>query len=282
MSARRLLFLQYGAERVSKNLSLAGGPHHLYWEPLMGALVETSAGWVLLDTGMSRAAHEDADNTSAYRAGCVGAPNEREPWHLYPAPPDNAFNWGKEGDPLATALAEVGLQPADISLAAVSHLHVDHSGGIPTLVRAGVPVAIQRQELAFVHSGAVGTAEGFFDRDWSEPGTQWYELDGDAELAPGVRALFTPGHTPGHQSFVVDLPDSGTWILSADAADLAQNYLDRVPCGSCAGGQAQDARDADASFARLLEVGRRTDARLIPGHDQLVFNAVRHPRGGHR
>ena len=52
MAAERLFLLQYGAERVSKNLSLAGGPHHLYWEPLIGVLVETSAGCVLLDTGM--------------------------------------------------------------------------------------------------------------------------------------------------------------------------------------------------------------------------------------
>lgn len=282
MAAERLFLLQYGAERVSKNLSLAGGPHHLYWEPLIGVLVETSAGWVLLDTGMSRAAHEDDENTAAYRAGCVGAANEHEPWHFYPEPPEGAFNWGKGEDPLVSALAEVGLEPSDIALAAVSHMHVDHSGGIPTLARAGVPIAIQRRELDFVRSGAVGTAEGFFARDWSEPGTQWRILDGDEELAPGVHALSTPGHTPGHQSFRIELPDTGTWVFSGDAADLGQNFLDRVPCGSCAGGTEQDVRDAQSSLERILDTARRTDARLIPGHDQLVFNAVRHPQGGHR
>ncbi|CAA9338790.1 MAG: hypothetical protein AVDCRST_MAG48-3518, partial [uncultured Friedmanniella sp.] len=30
---------------------------HLYWEPLVGVLIETSAGWVLFDTGMSRRNH---------------------------------------------------------------------------------------------------------------------------------------------------------------------------------------------------------------------------------
>ena len=282
MAADRLFFLQYGAERVSKNLSLAGGPHHLYWEALFGVLVETGAGWVLLDTGMSRVAHEDEANTAAYRAGCVGAPNEHEPWHFYPAPPDGVYNWGKGGDPLETALAEVGLRPADLALAAVSHLHVDHSGGIPTLARAGVPIAIQGRELDFVRSGAVGTAEGFFAPDWTEPSTEWRILDGDAELAPGVVALSTPGHTPGHQSFRIELPDTGTWIYTGDAADLGQNYLDRVPCGSCAGGTEADERDAAASLEKLLAAARETNAHLIPGHDQLVLNAVRHPTGGHR
>lgn len=279
----RLFFLQYGAERVSKNLSLAGGRHHLYWEPLFGALIQTREGWVLLDTGMSRAAHDSQQNTAAYEAGGVGAPNLSSDWHLHPAPPSgDAWNWGKGEDPLATALAEVGLSPSDISLAAISHMHVDHSGGIPTLVRAGVPIAIQSRELAFVRSGAVGIADGFHEPDWSDPATQWRTIDGDAELAPGVFAISTPGHTPGHMSFRVDLPETGTWLLAGDAADLAQNFLDCVPCGSHAGGTEFDELNAEKSLHRILDTARETEGRIIPGHDQLVLNAVRAPKEGHR
>lgn len=282
MVADRLFFLQYGAERVSKNLSLAGGRHHLYWEPLYGTLVETSEGWVLLDTGMSRAAHDSPENTAAYAAGCVGAPNVDDQWHLYPEPPPGHYNWGKGDNPLESALAEVGLTPADISLAAITHMHVDHSGGIPTLARAGVPIAIQAKELEFVRSGTVGIAEGFHAPDWSEPTTNWRVLDGDEQLAPGVFAVSTPGHTPGHQSFRVDLPDTGTWVMAGDAADLAQNFLDNVHCGSYAGGTEQDEKNAAASFQKLLDLARSTQAHLIPGHDQLVLNAVRQPKEGHR
>ena len=282
MTADRLFFLQYGAERVSKSLSLAGGSPHLYWEPLYGTLVETSDGWILLDTGMSRAAHESSDVTAAYAAGCVGAENIHEEWQLYPEPPAGRLTWGKGNDPLVVALAEVGLTPADIALAAITHLHVDHSGGIPTLAQAGVPVAIQARELEFVRNGSVGIADGFHQPDWSEPTTQWRALDGDQQIAPGVFALSTPGHTPGHQSFRVDLPDTGTWIMAGDAADLGQNFLDNVHCGSYAGGTKRDELNAKASFGKLLEVARKTEAHLIPGHDQLVLNAVRHPKEGHR
>ena len=281
--ARRLFLLQFGAERVSKALSLRGGTAAtLYWEPLIGVLVDTDAGWVLLDTGMGRAALDSAANQAAYAAGGATAANRDTSWHLRPPPPADRWTWGLPGDPLAGALATVGLTPADLSLAAVSHLHVDHSGGIPTLTGVGVPVAIQRAELDLVHAGTVGIADGFHAPDWSRPDTRWRLLDGDADLAPGVRALATPGHTPGHMSFRVDLPGTGTWLFAADAADLAQNFLDATPCGSCTPGGPDDERRAERSLRRLLDEAAAHDARLVPGHDQLVFNAIRHPPGGHR
>ncbi len=282
MSATRLFLIQFGAERVSKRLSLHHGPHHLYWEPLIGVVVETSAGWVLLDTGMSRAAHEDAENYAAYEAGCLGASNLNTPWHLYPEPPEGKYNWVLGGSPLEEGLQLVGLEPKDLAMAAISHMHVDHSGGIPELSRAGVPIVIQDAELQFVRSGEVGTADGFFTPDWSEPDTEWHIVTGDAEIAPGVQVVSTPGHTPGHQSFRVDLPETGTWLFSGDAADLGQNFLDNVHCGSCQGGGKRGEEYAANSLDKMLSIARATNARVIPGHDQFVFNAARHPQGGHR
>ncbi len=280
-----MYFLQYGAERVPRALSLRDGAPDLGWEPLYGVLVETATGWVLFDTGMARAALDAEETQDSYRAAAVdaGADPDEATWSLHPTPPDpHRWNWGLAGDPLPAALATVGLTVADLSLAVISHLHLDHSGGIPLLAAAGVPVALQRAELEFVHSGRATFAEGFRAEDWSDPRTEWTLLDGDAELAPGVRVLSTPGHTPGHCSFRVDLPDTGTWIFAGDAADLGQNLLDRVPCGYCAGGSAEDEAAAEDSLARLLREATDADARLVPGHDQLVLNAIRHPPHGHR
>lgn len=282
-TAKRMFFVQFGAQRISKKLSLAGGPHHLYWEPVFGTLIETSDGWVLLDTGMSRKAHDSPRNFEVHDEKGREADNYLIPWHLYPEPPNElAWDWGAGEDPLVAALAGVGLTPTDLSLAATSHMHIDHSGGIPTLSRAGVPIAVQRAELEFVRSGEAGMHNGFHEPDWSDASTVWRELDGDTEIAPGVWALATPGHTPGHQSFRIELAQTGTWILAGDAADLAQNFLDNVPCGACAGSYEGKERDAERSLERLLTLAREADARLIPGHDQIVLNAVRHPSGGHR
>jgi len=281
--ALRMFLLQYGAERVSKSLSLEGGSQHLYWEPLLGIAVETTDGWVLIDTGMSRAAHLSPENQKAYIAGGVEAPNIDAEWRLSPVPPQpDEWNWILAGDPLCSALEAIGLAPKDISLAAISHAHVDHSGGIPTLSRAGVPIAIQKAELDFIRSGKVGIAEGFHKPDWTSPETKWVELDGDTQIAPGVKAIFTPGHTPGHMSFLIELEQSGSWLFCTDAVDLAQNLLDNTPCGSFAGGTQQDRANAHASLERLLEIASECNARIIPGHDQIIANAIKHPIGGHR
>ncbi len=78
-----------------------------------------------------------------------------------------------------------------------SHLHFDHCGGNPHW--PGVPVVAQRTEHASVHEPRYTLPE------WADPpGTAWRLVDGDAEIADGVRVIATPGHTPGHQSLVVD------------------------------------------------------------------------------
>lgn len=284
--AQRLFILQYGAERVSKALSLAGGdPQHYYWEPLIGVLVQADADWILFDTGMSRKNHDSVEVERVYRGGVLGRstdPDPDAPWHLLPMPPHDRCTWGLRGDPLVAALRPLGLDPSDLSLAVLSHLHWDHSGGVPTLARAGVPVVIHSSELDFGRSGRASLSEGFDSTDWAAPGTRWQTVDAESEIAPGVTVVPTPGHTPGHLSLQVDLRETGTWIFTADATDLAQNLLDDVPCGSCAGGTDVDRRQAKESLALLLRRARDTNARLIPGHDQIVVNAIRHPPGGHR
>lgn len=283
-TATRMFLLQLGAERVPRSLSLRGGPPDLGWEPLYAVLVDTTQGWVLFDTGMAREALDAAETQQIYRdaAMAVGNDPDRPTRSLHPAPPDHRrWTWGLPGEPLVTALAGVGLRPEDLCLAVVSHLHLDHSGGLPVLAAAGVPVLIQQAELDFVATGRAAFADGFRSADWTVPGLRWVPLRGDEEVAPGVRVLSTPGHTPGHSSLRVDLPSTGTWLFAADAADLGQNLLDGVPCGSCAGGTEADERAAARSVDRLVREAADADARLVPGHDQLVLNAVRHPPGGH-
>ncbi len=280
--ARRLFVLQLGAERVGKTLSVPGAGPGNYWEPLLAVVVETDVGWVLLDTGMSRAAFESERIAYTYGAAPDGRALDTTPWHLGPTPPASpGWSWILEGEPLITGLASVGLTCSDLALAAVSHLHVDHSGGIPTLTSAGVPVVIGADELAFARSGAVSEPEGFHPPDWTDPATDWRLVDADTEIAPGVAVLATPGHTPGHLSFAVRLAHSGLWIFCADAADLGQNLLDAVPCGSSTPDTAAARDQSVASAARLREFSR-AGARVVPGHDPVIAAIIRHPDGGHR
>jgi len=252
--------LTFGAEPSPKSISVRGAEDRIIWCPIVGAAVETDAGWVLLETGIGRRLLED----EATRRRIYASPEQP---------------WGAGEDPLLAALGAVGLRPEDLSLAAVSHLHCDHTGGLRTLASAGVPVAVQARELAFARESA-GVEQAYYRPDYEDPRIAWHELDGDAELAPGVRALATPGHAPGHMSYRVDLPETGTWLFAIDAADLGENFNDRVPPGWTA--DPKDSERARGSLERLLDEAESLSARLIPGHDAVFWRAVRHPAGGHR
>lgn len=259
-TASRMFMLQFGAEPSPKSISVRGANDRIIWCPIVGAVVETEVGWVLLESGLGRAFLEDEPSRTRIYA------SEEQPY-------------GTGEDPFLSALQSVGLHPEELALAALSHLHCDHTGGLRHLAQAGVPVAVQRDELRFAR-GRAGIEQAYYEPDYESRDIAWRELDGDAELAPGVWALSTPGHTPGHMSYRVDLPETGTWLLAVDAADLGENVSDRIPPGYTA--DPADAERAERSLDLLLNESERLGARLIPGHDQIFWDAVRHPAGGHR
>jgi glyoxylase-like metal-dependent hydrolase (beta-lactamase superfamily II) len=256
--------IEYGSELVPKSLSVLGGGSHVITTPIFGAVVETEDGLILLDTGISPVALADGPAlTAIYGAG------------MHP--------WGVGGNPIETALATLGFTVADIALACISHLHLDHTGGIPLLAAAGVPIAIQGRELEYGLQKANDGTEldvAFYRDDYVGRDVDWRLLDGDEQLAPGVWSFSTPGHTPGHMSYRVELEGTGNWLFAADAADLGENLLERVACGSVC--EASDARRARASIHRIMEEGDALGARVIPGHDAVFWKAVWHPPGGHR
>ena len=254
-----MYLLQYGQEPVPKRISVRGAGDDLLWEPIIGIAVETAIGWVLLETGIGRAVLDDG------AALAMLYPGAEKPWAL-------------DGNPLDAALHKVRLSISDLRLAAVSHLHCDHSGGVRRLAAAGVPICIQGEELEFALQRASPT-DGYYPPDFTGA-VDWRELGGDAEIAPGVYALSTPGHAPGHMSYRVNLPESGTWLFAVDAGDLAENFTDRKPPGQTV--LEGDLPRAEASLQRLLDESAELKARLVPGHDQLFWDAVRHPAGGYR
>jgi len=263
-TANRLFTVTYGTELVPKSLSVLGAGSHVLATPIFGVVVDTEDGLVLLDTGISRQALNDPPALTAI----YGA-------EMHPC--------GPAGHPLEVALGTLGYRVQDIALAAVSHLHLDHSGGVPLLAEEGVPIAVQARELEYGLARARDGSEldvAFYRSDYTDPSIDWRRIDGDERLAPGVYSLATPGHTPGHMSYRVDLRDTGTWIFAADAADLGENLLEGVPCGSVA--DPADTGRARASVHRLVEEGDRLNARVVPGHDPVFWRAIWHPPGGHR
>jgi glyoxylase-like metal-dependent hydrolase (beta-lactamase superfamily II) len=120
-------------------------------------------------------------------------------------------NAGRDGrTALEDALGELGHGPDDIDWVIDTHLHFDHAGGNTWrdpagAVRPSFPRAryvVQRAELEFSRLANERTAASY-PRDNIDP-IAFTVIDGDREVLPGIRCLPTPGHTPGHQSVVVE------------------------------------------------------------------------------
>jgi N-acyl homoserine lactone hydrolase len=98
--------------------------------------------------------------------------------------------------PLVDALGSLGLDPGDITAVVLSHLHFDHCGQQGALA---APVYVQRAE----HDAA--QMPRYPVPEWAAiPAERLRLVDGDAEIMDGLRLVSTPGHTPGHQSVVIE------------------------------------------------------------------------------
>ena len=98
--------------------------------------------------------------------------------------------------------------------------------------------------------------------------------DGEVEIAPGVTAIPTYGHTPGHQSFMVELDDSvggGGFVFAFDAADLTENIEHELPVG---GAVEIDPRETVGPIRHLKKLAAERGFELIPGHDPDVWPAL--------
>ena len=159
----------------------------------------------------------------------------------------------------------VGIPFDGVSAVAVSHLHLDHAGGLKRLFAGRVPVHAQRRELEYGLSGDPAVeANDIFRVDFDDPRIDWRLAAGDAQIAPGVTAISTPGHTPGHQSFMVELDPSaggGGFVFAFDAADLTEN-IDGSPADRIVHpGLAQDALEPTQRLKGLSQRGPARRAR---------------------
>jgi N-acyl homoserine lactone hydrolase len=255
---RRIVPLTLGWEDLPKSVSVEGASdQEQLREPVPGVLLECDGGWLLLDTGFNAALITDP----ALRRRFHGDPAIQP---VLPGP----------GEPLDEALAGVGVDIADIYAVAVSHLHNDHAGGLKHFA-GRVPVHIQRAELDYGFSSPPGPEDnGIFRVDFDDPRIDWRAAEGDAEIAPGVTAVLTAGHTPGHQSFVVSLDGSvggGGFVFAFDAADLTENIEREVAVGGRIGAGPEVSEE---QIRKLKRIAAERGYRLIPGHDPVAWPAL--------
>jgi N-acyl homoserine lactone hydrolase len=88
--------------------------------------------------------------------------------------------------------------------------------------------------------------------------TDFYDLYGDGV----VTMIYTPGHASGHQSFLINLPNSGPKLLTIDAAYTMDHWNEKALPGFLV-----STIDTVRSVRKLHQVQRKTGAEVVTGHD---------------
>ena len=141
-------------------------------------------------------------------------------------------------------LAKLGLGPSDIDFCTFDHLHVQD----PRMILGSSSVIPGEREprqplfgdaSCLVHTRELDTLRSLHPMQWAwyvEDGldgvdmSKFAEFDSDIELGPGIALLWTPGHTDGNHSLVINTPD-GVWVSSENGISLDnwQPELSRIP-----------------------------------------------------
>ena len=208
-------------------------------------LIRHGSEWLLWDTGVPESALNDPRGWSTLPKLIV--------YHL--------------DKTLTDQLAEIGLKPRDIARVAISHTHGDHIGNVGLFPNS--TILMQQAEYSWIHSpnGPNDNVNQLMALARNLLGTpkNLQLIDGDTDVfGDGSTTLVsTPGHTPGSQSLLVHLKNSGFIILSGDVVHSEENFeRNIVPSLNT------DRAESIASMEKIRQMIAEYKATLFINHDK--------------
>ncbi len=157
-------------------------------------------------------------------------------------------------------LASLGLRPDDINILICTHFDVDHAGYHDAFTNA--ELIVQREHYELARSGYARFAPA--RSHWDSPSLHYRLIDGDTELLPGLTLIETSGHTTGHQSVLVRLPQTGSILLAIDAVVMQRLFTPERQAWP----MDENEEQLRASTRKLLGIVEREHVALVVfGHD---------------
>ncbi|MCP4176997.1 MAG: N-acyl homoserine lactonase family protein [bacterium] len=189
---------------------------------------------------------------------------------------DPIGHWGEPAKVFVPSMSEdqfvvnqikkLNINPGDIKYIVQSHLHLDHTGALGQFPNA--KVIVQKSELNYALNPDYFQKSAYIKKDIQRE-ENWYTLNayyddnfdlfGDGK----IKTIYTPGHTVGHQSLLVNMPRTGKVILIGDAVHTSKALDENIRPAS---GLFYNAEEYVRSVNRLRML-RDQGCKLLVGHD---------------
>lgn len=213
--------------------------------PVPAYLIQHPRGLVLFDTGMNVDV-SDGNCANYWGQGLCGAFTAIQ---------------GRD-EVIDRQLRNLGFTPEDVTHVVYSHFHLDHAGNIKMFPKA--KHVVQKAELKTAWWPEKFQRAAYVLKDYD--GTRDYDfvqLEGDFDLFGdgSLLLLDTQGHTQGHQSLQVNLKNTGTVLLAADAVYTAENEAGVIP------GITWNTNASMRAIDRLKQIRDATQGALWYSHD---------------
>ncbi len=219
------------------------------WLPTLAYAIEHRDGVILVDTGASAA-------------------SKRLPrWHPY-FRLSVRFDIEPEQE-AGPQLRAIGIGAADVKRIVLTHLHIDHDGGLAAFRKS--EILLSPGELAAA-SGLAGRLRGYLPNRWPNAfDPKPFVLDG-GPYGPFQRsrrlttdgaivAVATPGHTPDHLSVIVE-DDEMAIVIAGDAS-----YNEATMLNGTLDGVSVDEAVASTTLGAIQAFAAARPTIYLPAHD---------------
>lgn len=169
------------------------------------------------------------------------------------------------------ALRKEGLETKDISCLILSHLHIDHAGGLKYFqnTKAGAHVIVAEDELRDalyrVHLIPDGKDGVYVRRLYAGlDGIGYSPIQGEVKLAEGITLFVQQSHTKGLIGMKVELENRGTVVFTGDTVYTREAFERELPPG----GELNTSSSAfQNNVHRLKQMIKEAGAEAFFGHD---------------
>ena len=168
-------------------------------------------------------------------------------------------------------MAKLGYKPEDVKYVVLSHMHLDHTGGMTFFPNATFIVRKEELRMAWWPETYEG---GYLFADYRDTrGYRYIQPRDDEEVDVffdgSLILIDTRGHSRGHQSLVVNLPTSGRIVLAGDAVQVGENLSKGYFPGIC-----WNSEMAVKSIEKLQHM-HKEGMQIILGHDPESFERLK-------